>query len=494
MPDNTSFFKNSVFTYYMTDADVSVDVLTKKSNIGKWNIYASDKTEVKVLSDENGVTIAIIGYCIDSYMEFSQDAVCSYLALFGKEHFSDAISRLAGKFIIARVDSEGIEVYTDATATLPVFYCQKNDCTHISSLEYFIKENTDCHASQEALHIINKSDGAKTLPGDMSHYKNIYSLLPNHFYSSESDEAVRYGKKGGVLRMSSKEAAEKTAGLICNIARQLTSKYGIKCPLTGGYDSRVVFAALENISYGDPGIYTMKHKMRVSNPDISIPRMIAKDKGYEYILIDDNEASCEYKDFCDYVMGNGLYSARTLDLIYTLKDHLGDSCLLNGDIMGQIGKSSLHRSVKECFMGPRYYQCKVHNTSKYSLKEIKKWYKRAKVYGVKNICDKFSKEIRLGRWAADENNMYSLFGINVINIFNSTDIIDIWECVPRCERKLSILHKELIGLMDNKLLYYSFGAEKISVISLLRKSDLGFYIATFIKFYLQVIKNSVNLK
>ncbi len=489
MPDYKELFEKSVFTYYITDSDISKMDLAKKVEIGKWNIYASDKTDVKIFNDENGVSIVIIGYCIDSRGEFPKDDICSYLSKYDDESFTGAISRFAGKFVIARIDSDGINVYTDATATMPVFYCKKAGYTHISSLEYFIKENAICAVSKDALHIIKYSDGAKTLPADMSHYEGIFALLPNHYYSSESDMVFRYGKKEGTPCMSSEEAADKTASLICNIINQISKDYVIKCPLTGGYDSRVVLAALEHISYGDPGIYTMRHTMDETYSDISIPNMIARDKGYNYTLIEDVEASDDYKNFCNLVMGNGLYSERTLNLIYTLKDYLGDACLLNGDIMGQIGKSSLHRSIRECFMGPRYYRCKVHNTSKYTLNQMRKWYKKAKEYGVKNICDKFSKEIRLGRWAADENSMYSLFGINVINMFNSTDIIDVWECVPRSERKFSLLHKELIEIMHHTLLEYGFGAEKFSIEHIIRKSDITFYIATFAKYYIQYLNN-----
>ena len=489
MPDNTIFFKNSVFTYYITDADVSVDVLTEKANIGKWNIYASDKTEVKILSVENGVSIAIIGYCIDSHMEFSQDAVCSYLSSFDDDAFSDALSRFAGKFVVAKFDAKGVRIYTDATASLPVFYANKDGHTHIASLEYFIKENTGYPVSEKALHIIKKSDEAKTLPGEISHYENVYALLPGHYYSSELNKQLRYGKKGRIQMISAKEAAEKTAPLICNIANQIAQDYEIKCPLTGGYDSRVVLATLERISYGDPGIYTMRHNMPESNSDIAIPKMIAKDKGYKHTLIDDKKASLEEKSMCDRVMGKGLYSSRTLDIAITLKEHIGSACLLNGDIMGQIGKSSLHRSIKECFMGPRYYQCKVHNTSKYSLSEMRKWYKCAKSNGLKNICDKFSKEIRLGRWASNTNNMYSVFGINMLNIFNCTEIIDIWEKTERRERKKSLLHIELLNIMSPELIDYGFGKSGFSLEKQLKKSDFIFYVASFLKYYLQVIKN-----
>lgn len=494
MIDLNEFFKNSLFTYYITNVNVSDISIPEKVNVKGWKIYASEKTEVRCFDANNGISVAVLGYCIDSRLEIEREDIPSYLSSFDDETFSDALSRFAGKFVVAKFDAKGVRIYTDATASLPVFYANKDGHTHIASLEYFIKENTGCPVSEKALHIIKKSDEAKTFPGEISHYENVYALLPGHYYSSELNKQSRYGKKGRIQMISAKEAAEKTAYLICNIANQIASDYEIKCPLTGGYDSRVVLAALEKNSYGDPGIYTMRHNMPESNSDIAIPKMIAKDKGYKHTLIDDKKASLEEKSMCDRVMGKGLYSSRTLDIVITLKEHIGSACLLNGDIMGQIGKSSLHRSIKECFMGPRYYQCKVHNTSKHSLREIKKWYKSAKDYGITNICDKFSKEIRLGRWAADENSLYSLYGINVINIFNSSDIIGIWECVPRKERKNSLLHKELIRLMDSKLMYYSFGAEKLSLTEVLRKSDLGFYAATFIKFYLQITRNCLNFK
>ena len=45
----------------------------------------------------------------------------------------------------------------------------------------------------------------------------------------------------------------------------------------------------------------------------------------------------------------------------TIKCNFGDGAVLNGDIMGQVGKCSLHRDIPEIFATPSYFRCKLHN-------------------------------------------------------------------------------------------------------------------------------------
>lgn len=489
MIGENGFFDSSVFTYYVVNSDNTDFGLEKKCSVQGWNVFSSPETKIRIFEKEDSGTVAVIGYCIDSHGELNADEIPEFLSLQSEAEFFVQLARLAGKYVILKAYKDGLYVYTDATASLPAFYSQKEGMTCVSSNEYFIKEITGAGEDGRISAILKKADGAKTLPGDMTHYDGVYALLPNTFYTSFENKAFRYNLYEPSVAPSSSEAAVRAAELIENVTKSIAQDYEIKCPLTGGYDSRVVFGVLGKLKYEPLEIYTMRHKNSPDADDIAIPARIASDYGINHHLLEDKSSPDEYIDFADKVFGKDFYSKRTLDIVATIKEHIGKGCILNGDIMGQIGKSSLHRSIPEIFMGPRYYRCKIHNTSAYALAEVKKWYRQIKKNAVENVCDSFSQEIRLGRWAADENSMYSLFGINVINCFNCHEIIRLFRAVPRKERKLSKLHKELIGIFDSKLLNYSFGAEKITLESLARKTDIGFYIATFAKYYIQVIKN-----
>lgn len=484
-----NFFDNSVFTYYVTNKENTDCGLNEKSYAYGWHIFASSETKVIVSENVDNSCVVVIGYCIDSHGDLNAEEIPEYLALLDDAEFFVQLARFAGKYVILKTDEDDLCAYTDATASLPAFYSRKNELTCISSNEYFVKNIVDANEDARIFKVLKKADGAKTLPGSMSHYDGVFALLPNNYYSYFENKAIRHNLYEPPEIFSSQDAAKKASKLIENVVNSIARDYEIKFPLTGGYDSRVVLAVLNSVKYNLDEIYTMRHQNSLDADDISIPAKIAADYGINHILLEDKLPSGEQKNIADSVFGKDFYSKRTLEIVITLKDYIKKGCILNGDIMGQIGKSSLHRSIPEFFMGPRYYRCKIHNTSKTALSETKKWYKEIKSSGVENICDSFSQEIRLGRWAADENSMYSLFGINVINCFNCHEIIALFRAVSRKERKISGLHKELINIFDKKLSDYSFGAEKISLESLARKTDIGFYVATFAKYYVQAIKN-----
>lgn len=481
-------FRNSVFTYYVTNSQQSCDEFTAKHKLGSYTIFCSEKTEISCFQNSENTGVVIIGYCVDSTLAIKRACIAEHIAGCSEEELTAFLMRLGGKYAVFVFSLDGLRVYTDATATLPVFYSKSGENVYISSLEYFIAKYAGAAINPCIREVIQKGDSAKTLSNTMTCHENISTVLPNHYYDAGTNSAVRYIKQEK-KSISSRDAVSQTAAYLKNIASQLLEDYTVKCPLTGGYDSRVVFAILHSLK-PDIETYTMAHNMPENHSDIAVPAEISKSYAVNHILLKDADTDPELKAFCDNVFGEGLYSEYTLKLACTLNDYLKNSCLVNGDIIGQIGKSSLHQSIPAFFMGPRYYNCKIHNTSKISRIETRKWYKSIKKEVDREIiCDNFSEEIRLGRWAANENNLYSLFGITAINIFNCKNVIELWKAVPRTERKKSQLHMEYIKAIDCSLLDFAFDGAASWFNKMAKSNDVLFYIATFVKQYIQVLKN-----
>lgn len=483
-------FENSVFTYLISNRKCDDVLLSEKDNIFGWYIYASKLTNVNISSNSKDAVV-VIGYCVDSRAEIIREDIPNFLLNLENGAFESAISRLAGKYVIMHIKDNAAKVYADATATLPVYYFFKNNTAYFSSHEFFIVQQTHTAINNQAVSILKKGDSSKTLPYNISRYKDISVLLPNHFYSTYDNDIHRFDYHTcSDFDCSADNAAKLTLPLITNIACEVAGDYNINCPLTGGYDSRVVFGVFYKLLQGKFNTYTMQHSMDERDADLSVPKKISSDYNSDYCVIKDSCVTSSDIAKCDEIYGKDTYSLQTLKNILTLLPiYDNKKCLVNGDIVGQIGKSSLHRSIRNCFMGPAYYQCKIHNTSRITRVYMKEWYNSAKKYASEKVCERFNEEIRLGRWAADENSMYSLFGINVINIFNCPDIIRIWQQVPRKLRKNSELHISILKLIDEKMLKYEFSASASLVEKIAKKNDVIFYIATFAKYFFQVIKN-----
>lgn len=183
------------------------------------------------------------------------------------------------------------------------------------------------------------------------------------------------------------------------------------------------------------------------------------------------------------MFGKDLYSKYTLMNAYTIKENFKDFAIVNGDIIGQIGKSSLHRNIPDKWASTSYFMCKLHNNSKKAKVYLEKWYKNAKCADDVSIMDKFSWEIRLGRWADQENAIYNILGVLYLNIFNCRDIIIAWTQTDRKLRKNSGLHKGILSIVDSELLDIPFGSDRNLLYRIARSSDFAFFISSFLKYW-----------
>ena len=104
------------------------------------------------------------------------------------------------------------------------------------------------------------------------------------------------------------------------------------------------------------------------------------------------------------------------------------------------------------------------------------------------MFDLFSIENRLGRWAAQENQIYNAMGQLYFNIFNSRSIIYIWTAVRRSERKKALLHLALIKEFCHRLLEVPFEKDESIFIKFSKSNGLFYYVSSFLKHYMEKCK------
>ena len=145
--------------------------------------------------------------------------------------------------------------------------------------------------------------------------------------------------------LSSEQAAKITLPFIKRLAEYYKSNFSVACALTSGRDSRAVLAVLG--CKKDIPIYTMKHNEFAENtPDIVVPKQIAAHVDLIYHQIKDIELTDKDVAEADKLLGEGNYSKRTLMLAHTINNHFGKYAVINGDIIGQVGKCSLHSVLR----------------------------------------------------------------------------------------------------------------------------------------------------
>jgi hypothetical protein len=97
----------------------------------------------------------------------------------------------------------------------------------------------------------------------------------------------------------------------------------------------------------------------------------------------------------------------------------------------------------------------------------------------KHKFDLFALENRLGRWSSQTNNLYSLMGVNSLNIYNCRKIIFDWMRIPRALRSANIIHNTINDTINHKLKEYPFNQD--NKFDWIKKRPFIFLIATYLK-------------
>ena len=483
-------FEDGAFSFCISASDV-VEGYKKQCSFGKYNFYTDDSTPCAFFSSTVRECI-IFGYAVDVFNGESDNLANKILE--STSEINDVIEyerKLGGKYVILYRDSEGYYIIGDATCSIPVYYlCEASHDIVCSDNPKVISRMLQL-TPNPALEKIRKSgDVSQAMPYDITEYSEIKQLLPNHYLNCDERKAVRFvNSKEKQSAVSVNDATDIVLPMIERIVGLYNERFDLHCPITSGRDSRVVLAFLSSIN-SQIAAYTMNHgKTKADLQELSIPMRLTQEISVCYDQINDSEVTCEDIKEADEILGCERYSKRTLMIAKTVKNHCNGRAIVNGDIIGQVGKCSLHRDIRNIFATPRYFRCKLHNYSSEALTELKKWIEEINESGEKtNLFDLFSVENRLGRWAGQENLIYNSVGQIYLNIFNSRSIIYIWSAVPRKLRKKSLLHIDLISEKQPSLLNVPFEKDESLFVKISKSTATLYLLSSYAKHYMERMK------
>ena len=481
---------SSMFSYFITEnqnaEEMSFLELPVKRIFGEYIIFTDSNTPYEV-SVEGQTECAIFGLAAD-VVSGENDNIAEKIVRRCK-NIRDVIEyekNLGGKYILLYKQGEKCYIQGDATCSIPVFYAIEGSLVCSSNAQYIVNIKKFC-VDDEYTKIRSCGDISQAMPYDITPYRQIKQLLPNHYLDIGKQASVRFVNSA---HKQKEITVEQATQMVCPMIERLLAlymrHYKIYCPITSGRDSRVVLSFLlgSNATFS---CYTIKHPEHTDETqDITVPIELCKKIGMKHQLVEDATIPEALKKEMDILLGEGCYSLRTLRIARTVKEHFGDGAIINGDIIGQIGKCSLHRDIPSCFATPAYFRCKLHNYSNGAKKQLKLWLDEIKQSGEQiKTFDLFSVENRMGRWAAQTYLIYNVIGQVSLNIFNSRSIIYVWTAVNRKLRKKSLLHIGLIERKASDLLGIPFEKDE-SIMLRVSKSNGSFYLfSSYLKYYIE---------
>lgn len=479
----------SIFSFFLCNGKKNTDVpaYEKSVTVGSCTLFTDGRTPLKY-SECNGRELVIFGYAVD-VISGQRDSLAETI-LASTKNISDVIDfekRLGGKYLIFYSENGKCCCIGDATCSVPVFYSVGLSEFVCCSNPQIIIEKYGLKPDKELQKIRDSGPLNQAMPYDVTPYKEIKQLLPNHYLDFSESKAVRFVNSDIKQKeISPEKAAEITAPMIENITGMYLSDFDIYCPLTSGRDSRVVYAFLKKLG-GEVNSYTIwKDSFKKDSQDWDIPVALASLAGGRHEQIYKETVTDEMKQAMDEALGVNGYPDDAFVLSATVNKHYSGCATLEGDIIGQVGKCSLHRDIPLTLASPAYFRCKLHNYSDGAKKLLSVWMKEIKACGEGvNVFDLFSVENRLGVWASHTHLIRNTMGQPYFNIFNSRSIIYVWTAVDRAKRMKSEIHIELIKKSAPELLGIPFEKEQNGLFSFARSNALVFYGASFAKYYIQ---------
>lgn len=479
----------SIFSYILVNyADVvSSDNHKKFCSVCTYTLCTDSCTPLQH-GKINSRELIIFGYAVDVFS--GQREKLAETILDSTNSLAEVIDyekKLGGKYVIFYAENGKCYCIGDATCSIPVFYTTGLPDFVCSGNPNEIIKRYGLKPDAELQKIRDSGPLNQAMPYDVTPYKEIKQLIPNHYLDFSEGKAIRFVNSNEKQKeISPEKAAEITAPMIENITKMYLSDYDIYCPLTSGRDSRVVYAFLKKL-HGNVNSYTIwKDSFKKDSQDWDVPVELAKLGNGNHEQIYKETVTPEMKHMMDEILGVNGYPEDALTLSVTVNRHYGDYATLEGDIIGQVGKCSLHRDIPLFLASPAYFRCKLHNYSDGAKKLLKKWMNDIKNSGEKvNVFDLFSVENRLGVWASHTHLIRNTMGQAYFNIFNSRSIIYVWTGVERARRMNSEIHVELIKRTAPELLEIPFEKDQSGLINFAKSNAMVFYSASFAKYYIQ---------
>jgi len=425
-----------------------------------------DLTVYKAENKNN--SISLIGYILDPYhTSYDNEEIVRYLvkASSNIDDLFDHISVMGGRYvIIAHIDNKSI-IFNDPVGYRQIYYSIDEE-GHIwcASQPGRIGEAIERGEDEEIKNEINKLDLFKNtneywLPGELTIYRNIYHLMPNHYLDFNKKKVYRFWPKIKYESVSLNDIIKDSSKLIQGILKSAANRFNIAFSVTAGADTRVLLAASKDIA-DEMHFYThTRPDLDENGIDISIPKKILDDIGLEHHIIkfhenmDDNFKHYFYRNT---QMPRVLKGMNAHTLYQYFKKINKEMLVCNGEI-GGIAKRFYRLPYFLPLNGKVLSILTLMPGSRSIEVSFDRWLKSAKIaqeHGV-HILDLLYLEGRIGNWSTMTTSEYDI-AFDSLSPFNCRKIIQNVLYAPKKYRKSGAyyIHKALIQHMWPELLEY----------------------------------------
>lgn len=220
-----------------------------------FNLYVHNKTKFYINKTQKNIII-LIGHAYNPFREeYDENKIINDLSVLENNSFFSFINELTGIFTLIKITNEGIQILNDATGMQMTYYGIVKDnvfvSTHAAIIGYLENLEMDAYVTK----LINYKHYhffGNHLPGDLSPYKKIKRLVPNHFVSilNGSIFPKRFWPLAKLkIDADVREVAKNVSNIMTDSLSLIVKKWNKPAiSMTGGCDSKTTFSCLNDTS------------------------------------------------------------------------------------------------------------------------------------------------------------------------------------------------------------------------------------------------------
>lgn len=463
-------YYNYSYVFSLNSIKLEIDNYNIKK-VNKWNLYYSDDIDFYLYEEEN-IQIIILGYVLDTRNgKLSINEIMKNLS--ESPEIENDLQYINGRYILIVNKGNSIDVYSDASALLPINYYR--DKTIISSHDIII-HNILKHNNIFLGEIQSELRGSF----DFTRYEGIYKFNPSLKLNLDKLEFNRYYPVETLQPKNIDFIIEELEGYFDEMIYWLDNiKNNIILTLTGGYDSRVSMALTNSISHKIEYItYIHQNIDRLSaraqeiyDTDLYITKNIASNFNVNHTLVD----LAKY-NLIGTERTNALQSLQTTHsfplIDYFRNERQFQKVLHIKSTVFGIGKSDFPLNKNHAPVTKTEMFDFIHGVSKEAQKMfeyeeiIEEYYTRnliiEDVGKGRHFFEIFHLESRMGNWHSNVTQETDPELIDFIFV-NTRRIIDLIQSPCIQERKDKILYKKIIRKYWPALLFIGINEQVYNI-------------------------------
>lgn len=277
---------------------------------GQFSLQAHPDLEVLQLAG-NGIELTLLGYLIDPHnSDLDNYAIIEKLieTVREPEGIFEKTERYGGRWILIFHQNNETILFNDPAGCRQIFFTDASEIqqTFCSSQPSIIVEELDLIIDEDVREQFIEpqipKDREYWLPGELSPYKGIRHLLPNHYLCLKTRSVHRFWPRARLQAINPRQAVEKSCAILRGQWAGIAKRFDLAMTITAGMDSRTIFAASKDVC-NRVYFYTFIFKqMTEESPDIRIPSRLLSRFGLKHHVI--KSPSAMDADFREIYMRN----------------------------------------------------------------------------------------------------------------------------------------------------------------------------------------------